>query len=388
MRNRFYNRKKSPVSHSLETEIPISLNFSVAPTICNVSLAILKYDKDFAHSFTFDDCLISALTSGYKVLAGGVADDSITYPALYYTDGCGNSKLFRAGIAYYTVNSSGSDIHISTPSYLSYSQINTLKSAGWSIMNHSWSHANGTGDTPGYSGVGHPTYAVEIENNRLALVANIGEAWPHFIVPAGDLAYDPYVVAAGMKAIYNQAGANYYGGTGGFQLDGIGFESPMRIFRVFRQETDTYPTVKNFIDAVASKSINGAKFWFNDATHSLTPALFNGGMTVADFASYMGYVASTYGAAGSDRVWMAPLQDVWEYVNLRENTRLEIPLFTTTTQAVISLFHAVPTTDSKTFGWTLKITSDQNISSVSVPTGYAATFKGTGTNKIINVEKV
>lgn len=387
MRNRHSNRRKSLPSRSEESVIPLVINFVSAPTTCVPSLAILKYDKDFAHSFTLDDSLISALTSGLPVLSGGTAGDGLTYQPLYYTDGCGNNKLFRAAIAFYAVNSSGLDLHINTPSNLTYAQLNTLKDSGWNIISHSWSHANGSGNTPGYPGVGKPTYSVEIDNNRTTLINNIGEYWPHFIIPSGDLNYDAVATTSGIKCIYNQAGTQYLGGNGGLQIDGIGFESPMRIFRVSRQETDTYPTVKSNIDTVASKAINGAKFIFNDFTHTLTTSLLAGGMTIADFASYMGYVASTYGASGTDRVWMAPLQDVWEYVNLRENTRIDTPLIYGN-YAVSALYHTVSNSDSKTFGWTIKINSDQNISSINPISGYNITFRGTGSNKIINIDKI
>ena len=379
------NRKSSPDYASSQTSIAVTLNFTIAPTIVKNSLATLKYDKDFAHSFTFDDALSTAITSGLPTLAGGTADDAVVYPALYYTDGCGNNKVFRAASAFYTVNSSGVDLHNGTPSNLTYAQLTTLYNAGWDVINHSWSHANGTGNTPGYS-LGHPNYPIEISNNAAAMVSGIGFTWPHFIIPAGDINYLPDAILAGMRCIYNQAGSMFYGGSAGFQIDGIEMERPFELFRISRQETDTYPTVKSFIDIVAGKSINGAKYWFNDFTHSLTASLFNGGMTIADFANYMGYVASTYGAAGTDRVWMAPLQEVWEYIYLREKTILGVPLISGSS-ATFSVNHNVASSTARRYAWTIKITSDQNVSSVTVPTGYTATFRGTGTNRIINIEK-
>ncbi len=383
---KLYGRKLSPDYFSDNLEIPISFSFSATPAYCNVRLATLKYDKDFAHSFTFDDSLVSAITSGYPILAGGVADDGNTYPALYYTDGCGGNKVFKAASAFYTVNSSGTDLHNGTPSNLTYTQLKTLYNAGWDIINHSWSHANGTGNTPGYS-LGRPNYSVEIENNRLAIQNNIVQDFPHFIIPAGDMNYLPAILSGNTVAIYNQAGAVFYGGSTGFRLDNIGMERPLKLFRVSRQETDTYPTIKANIDSIAALSINGAKYWFNDFTHTITSGLTNGGLTISDFSSYMGYVASTYGAAGSDRVWMAPLQEVWEYNNLRERTVVGVPIINGL-NSNFSLYYNVSSLISRRFEWTIKVDTNQNITSVNVPYGYTNTFRGTGNTKIINISKL
>jgi len=260
-----------------------------------------------------------------------------------------------------------------------------LYNAGWDIINHSWSHSNGSTNSPGRAALGHPDYPYEISQSFAALNTAGIPTWPHFIIPGGDMNYLPDVISAGIKCIYNQAGASFYG-SGGFQLDGIELEKPFKLFRKSLESTDTYPTIKGLLESFASSCTNGKKGWYNDFTHTLTTTLFSGGITIADYASYMGFIASTYGATGSDNVWMAPLQEVWEYNNLKENTRLTVPNIVGSS-ASFSINHNVLTTNSRRFCWTIKITADQNISSVTVPSGYTSTFRGTGSNKIINIEK-
>ena len=91
----------------------ITIQFAATPTATpSVSKAILKFNKDFAYSFTFDDATIDAFTLGMPVLNGGfVSQIGVTYPPLFTTDGCGNDVPFGAGIAWNSANLFNVDVH-------------------------------------------------------------------------------------------------------------------------------------------------------------------------------------------------------------------------------------------------------------------------------------
>ena len=115
---------------------------SASSTTPSVSKAALRYDKDFAYSFTLDDGTADAFTHALPLLQGGVIKDfESTFSPLYYTDGCGNDIVFKAGIAWNSANSQGVDTHTGdVKGYLSWGQLDTLYNAGWDVFNHSFSH--------------------------------------------------------------------------------------------------------------------------------------------------------------------------------------------------------------------------------------------------------
>ena len=121
----------------------ISVFFTMTPASTpSVSKAALRYDKDFAYSYTFDDATIDAFTAALPVMRGGlVSGNGATFPGLFYTDGCGNALPFCGGIAWNTANQYGIDVHTgNVAGQLRWGQLDTLYEAGWDVMNHSYSH--------------------------------------------------------------------------------------------------------------------------------------------------------------------------------------------------------------------------------------------------------
>ena len=71
---------------------------------------------------------------------------------------------------------------------------------------------------------------------------------------------------------------------------------------------------------IADKSTNGGNhYWFSDYGHKVgnsgEPFI---GITIDDFRDYMIYLEDTYGRDGSDRIWVAPVQEVYEYILVRD----------------------------------------------------------------------
>jgi hypothetical protein len=92
----------------------LKITFASPPSSVSVSKAPLRYNKDFAYSFTMDDGYISQYKVALPLFKGGTIPGSLSTPigdqggdgsfspGLFYTDGCGNDIPFRAGLAIYS----------------------------------------------------------------------------------------------------------------------------------------------------------------------------------------------------------------------------------------------------------------------------------------------
>lgn len=366
--------------------IPISITFAGTPTSPTVTKAPLKYDKDFAYSLTLDDTHETAYTNMFKLMGGGTAEDAVAYPGLKFTDGCGNDIFFRGTIGYNQVNAIPTDLHINTPSYLWYSPLYEMFKAGWGIVNHSWSHTTGTTNSPGYPGLGVPKYDIEITNNNTSIKNATGiNASPQFVIPTGDINYVQPAIDAGILAIYNQAGTGFVGGTAGIRVDNADLIRPLKLLRVTRDDSNsTGANIMNDIIAVAAASVSGVKYWYNDFTHRTPLTTFGGSTLFATMVTYMQYLEANYGKTGSDRIWVASLEEVYEYIRTREDAVISTPVLNGNTLTFNITYTNQPLFRFKN-ALTLKVSSDQNISSITTPYGINTTFRGTGSNRIINI---
>ncbi len=382
----------SPVYPYQVKTISVVVNFSGVPSTYSVNKAVLKYDKDFAYSFTVDDGLYSAFLNVYPVYNGGQANDGITYSGFTYSDGCGNVKKFKAGCAIMSVNSVGASLRAAGngSGYLNVSNVQTLYTAGWDILNHSWSHAAGVSNTPGYV-LGRPNYPIEITNNvaefNSYLSAVTGSTFNHFVIPTGDANYTQPCVDYGMIAIYNQSGSDFLGGASGYKIDGTELNRPLKLFRTSLDTSSQMSALTANILGISANAINGAKYWVNEFTHNVIVGGEAGGLALNFFTGYTNYLYTQHGSVGSDRMWMAPLQEVYEYIRFKEDSTITTPTLNGT-QLSFDIQHSFDNYILRRFAITLKINSNQDITSVVVPTGYSSSFRGTGNNKILNIEKL
>jgi hypothetical protein len=361
----------------------IAIQFAATPSPTpSVSKAVLRYDKDFAYSFTLDDATNDAWTTALPVLKGGVVRaNGASFSGLFCTDGCGNNVPFRAGIAWNTANQLGVDVHTGNVSdQLTWGQLDTLYDEGWDVMNHSFSHK---------SRWVHPTmtatdYTNEVEQNSVAVRNKTKKRleMPVFVVPANDDAYHPYAFAAGHKILFDQSASTT--GYGGLRVDGTPNLYQLKIHRMYLN--DVYQrTVPQFIDTVALKSRNGEKRWFNEFSHrvddfSTTTTSYN----FYYFKAHLESIANQYGKAGTDRMWMAPLQEVYEYLVVGQTANYTSQLVGNRMDVTFDI-RQIPTWVRRK-AVTLVVNSTTDFTSVTVPAGVKMTFKGTGTQKIINLD--
>ena len=343
----------------------LTVTFAEVPTVLDIQKAPLRYNKKFAYSLTLDDGLRDAYTCAFPLLNGGyVAGNNTTYPGLFYTDGCGNDLKFKSGSAWYSLGGSMNDLHINSTNYLNWNELQNMLTAGWNVYNHSLQHAAGPGTD----------YDYQILENTKYIRNKTGYTTRHFMVPSGDQGYVEPAFANGMVAVY----ANN-GGYSGYP-NGLNVKDPLNYgsFKMFRRFLyDDYYNPSNIcqhIDNAANLSTNGNYYWYNDFTHRVDFQTYGGSLVFPTFEFYMNHIANTYGKNGSDCIWVAPLQEVFEYLQVRDLSVLSTSL--SGNQLQIAIDRSFLPDSLLRYALSFVISSDADIVSVVANQPATITFKG------------
>jgi hypothetical protein len=332
----------------------IIIEFAQTPTQLSIEKAALKYNKDFAYSLTLDDGKIDGYTYAYQFFNGGYIEDmGQSYPGLFSTDGCGHDIKFTAGIAWNSVSHSFNEIHINTPDYITWNEINEMYQGKWSILNHSYSHA----------AYGETDYQFQVVENNNVVLDKTGVKMRHFVIPSGDLDYIHFAFDANMYAVYSNK-SQFNGYPSGIDIDPPFDTYQQKIYRRFLND-DNYDqsNIADKIDEIAQSSTNGNHKWFAEFTHRVRNTTTGGSLIFPTFEYYMNHIEQEYGKSGSDRVWVASLEDVYDYLLIRENTELNYTIEGNTAHVYLN-FNNIPN-DIREYFLSLNIDADQDIISVS-----------------------
>jgi hypothetical protein len=360
----------------------VVIHFDNIPTTSTnaslVSKATFKYNKDFAYSFTFDDATVDAFTCAYPIFNGGkVTNINTNYDGLFYTDGCGNNIPFRAGIAWNTASIYGEDVHTGNiKSALTWGQLDTLIDSGWDVFNHSYSHKSRWFNT-----LSRTDYINEIQQNIAAVKQKTKRKLElnTFVVPSGDDIYQDIALEMGQKIVFDQQGD--IKGIGGLTItDNMSLDK----IKLHRQLVEENFFTSYRFENLIKLSQNGNHIWYNEFTHRIDYFQGENAFNFYTFNSYMKNIAESHGKNGTDRVWFAPLQEVYEYLLTRQNI-----IYTTAANGKDLNINFDQKNVPK---WlrrnvlTMIVNSETNFSRVDVPAGVKVTFKGIGKNKIINFD--
>jgi len=300
-----------------EKKITLTLNQSVE--FVHVSKSALKYNKDFAYSLTVDDGSIWDYYITFPLINGGESgfppidpeqpwfdfpdDPHIQEPGFFYDDGCGNEVKFKAGLALNTelATNNLTDYHIT------WDNIREMYNSDWDVFGHSHTHCN----------VGC-NFHNEVEVNRDVLEENLEFTPTHFVVPSGNSDYYDPAFDNGMVAVYDQ----------GFQLpgfQGLQVDGPMNydefVMHRYPIEASEIPYGDD-LNMVVDLSGDGDHYWITEFAHSIGHP--HGGeyfikVEYDHFKTYMNNIENQYGKPWSDKkVWMAPMQEVYEYMRVRD----------------------------------------------------------------------
>ena len=293
-----------------------------------IAVSPLKYNKHLAYSFTLDDGYRSAYLTAFPLLNGGkISNSSInewkidqggdgtTSEGLFYSDGFGNKIPFKLALA---VNGGSIRNLPENRGHLSWPEIKEMYNAGWDILNHSFHHATKHGTN----------YKTEVTENTTSIKQNLDFTISHFVVPGGEgdekyyLEYEKEALVNGNLSV-----ASYYGVGPVFKVDSKVDLDKMISARTFVQsskDTITFKTMDHYLKTLDSISKQPNTVWFNEFTHGTgNTNLWNLSMRFPDFKYYMTTLANKYGAKGNDSIWMAPWQEVYEYIWLRDRTKVD-----------------------------------------------------------------
>jgi len=293
-----------------------------------ISVAPLKYNKHLAYSFTLDDGYCSAYLTAFPLLNGGKISkssinewkidqggDGTTSEGLFYSDGMGNKIPFKLALA---INGGSIRDLPENRGHLSWAEVKEMYNAGWDILNHGFHHATKHGTN----------YLTEVTGNATSIKQNLDFTMSHFVVPGGE-GDEKYYLEYEKDALNNGhfSVASYYGVGPVFKVDSKVDLDKMISARTFVQsskDTITFKTMDRYLKTVDSIVKQPNTVWFNEFTHGTgNTNLWNLSMRFPEFKYYMTTLANKYGLKGNDSIWMAPWQEVYEYIWLRDRLKID-----------------------------------------------------------------
>ncbi len=373
----------APVSIQVIPTLPeghllVTMTFDQNPSSITFKKAKLRYNKDFAYSVSFDDGLADAYTCAFKLMSGGYS--SVTqqsYPGLFYTDGCGNSIPFKGSLMWNSVSSSFSDIHINTPGYVSWVQLNEMLDNGWGVVNHSYSHSTDPLVT---------NFLYQITANDSAVFNRTGIRMNHFVAPGGNnsVGYYPLAWETGIKCAYSRS-ASFGNPNGANVTNPLNYNQPL-IYRDYKiDDTHNTANILNGINACANQSGNGNHFWYNDFTHHVHPQHYGGSLLFSLFKFYLDSVAAMYGENGSDRIWAASGVEVFEYLKLRDSSNVTWSWFGNQLRIMIDRTN-IPDSLIR-YAMSFLVDADANVTSVTCnDPAVLMTWRCNTPEKLLNIE--
>ncbi|MFZ4648411.1 MAG: InlB B-repeat-containing protein [Patescibacteria group bacterium] len=371
----------------------ITITFAATPTpgLTTVTKAPLKYNKDFAFSYAADDGYIEGYNPIYHYFNGGyISADGSTVGGLYYTNGAGYRIPFTGSFNWFSNSGTTfSDLHVNTPSNMTWDNLRETYASGWEPINHGWTSINTPDPTstiinyPAPHGPSTIDYSYEVSQNTLRLFQELGVTVKHFGLPNGDKNYTSAAWANGMKTVYEGQTTSALEEKGVNVTNSVSLSNLLIHRFYFEENKSTNANMKAYIDNLANESRGGNKFWGVASNHRVVVGAGNGNLSFDKFKYFMDYLENTYGANGDDSVWMASSPEVYEYLSVKQNTVVSSNLVGNV--LTVDLDSSAVDTDLRRYALSLLVSSDATISSISYGSGFTA-HSDNKTTGLINLD--
>jgi hypothetical protein len=249
-----------------------------------------------------------------------------------------------------------------------------MYNAGWNVFNHGYSpEAYGTTD-----------YVYQITQNTAYVKAKCGIELTHFIPPSGDQAFVLPAFENKMLSV-NGNTDDYRGWPDGLRIDQPLDFTRFKLYKLLMCDANHDTTnIMQKISNVAALSVNGQHYWWNDFTHHVGFQSSGSSLMFPLFKYYMENVARQFGITGADNIWMTSMQDVYEYLNVRDNSLVNYTLSGRILTITVD-YTGVPE-NYLTNALSLNLTCDLDFTSVTAVGTNLYTFNGKGGNKLINLQ--
>lgn len=378
----------------------IIITFSSPPTGISIVPTYYRYDKKFALSYGFDDGYLDAYQTALKLMAGGTVvhqDGNIpNYPGLFYTDGCGNNKNFVGtyNLNMNTIISSGTPSAFMSDNILLEAYVRGFELSSQGYMGRAVDYIGWSSDPV----IKEQEILAEISQNYDALKNRIGVKFTNFTQPNNDNTYDPYVINLATQGILKVVGninnalhypAHQY--TAEYWRDRLG----LGISRDFLTWTNAAVTrTTSDFDVIDTKVTNVGTdhAWFTFATHRVnygeTATAPSTTLKFLSFKWLMEGLSSRYGATGNDTMWMATINDVYEYMISARDTIIKHVVVGNTLEITLD-FSKIPS-NFREHCLSFKLSTINNISGIAFQgfdtTSSKINHQGLGNNvALINV---
>lgn len=290
-----------------------------------LSMPILKYDKRFAYSYTFDDDTILAYSRGHLFINKKWQDDEKNYHAgmpkgtggypsktLGYTDGLGIERRFALGVAIWPDSRNQNIDDIMNPTthsankyypYLVWNDIRPMLEFGHEIYFHDV-------DTNGDNTVDGILKGLK-KSQAITLSQLPGHGMKVIAEPNGNhdylLAGERYEDISFMCA----QGANPLG-----LLQNIGFAQDLDLRNKvqFRRYVESTPDANLLMTDISAKATSGLYQWYHDFSHGPSEHQYIKDLYVK--------LNDTFGKDGDDTIWFATLDEVYEYWFVRRYAKI------------------------------------------------------------------
>ncbi|HOI32662.1 MAG TPA: hypothetical protein PLC47_07845, partial [Bacteroidales bacterium] len=349
----------------------IMVSFDQAPTNVEVAKAPLRYNKKFALSFHTDNGIEDVYTLGFPFFTG-INENGTNYPGLFYSDGCGNAISFKLSNSVYSYNGfNNEDMHQPGNSYgsVSWPQLQNMVQNGCAVFNQGFtSDASTDPDFMNYSINRNESYV-----RRMLYNATPGGLRTRVFVNPNGISDYTSVAHENDYKIALRIGGDIIGNNGADVNAFAGWDQNLELNRLQVQNTN----VLNLATTMANADGN---WWAPVFTQSIVEDY-----PQANFFNDFNTIASNYGIAGQDNIWMASEEEILDYLRIRELTTLTYNVAGNT--LLILLQGEIPT-DQRFYPLSLTINAEgAAITNININGGTNNTYNGVGTsNSLINLE--
>lgn len=319
-----------------KVELEIDCGAAIDPEAVTVAFPPLKYNKQMLVSFTTDDanassfCRVWAGINGRPVsnkfyhanhlAAGDIPDeivDTTLNKTLGYTDGCGNERRFRHGVAIWPFCAANGNVMMDTTNPVDPTANNTYRFMTpylqWGDVREMLKY----GVSLYYHNIGTEIFGSDkiVENVVAGLRADcertierVGRGIKILARPDGNNTFIEAATASGQilfSVAENSPAADILPLSGSELFKAVG----MRFFPNTEGGTTTeQESVKTKFAAEYAKAPDQRK-WFHFCCHTAT----------LDWVNLLVWFNDNYGKDGSDDIWFANIDEVYEYMHARRN---------------------------------------------------------------------
>ncbi len=349
----------------------IMVSFDQAPTNVVVAKAPLRYNKKFALSFHADNGIEDVYSVGFPFFTG-INEGNTSYPGLFYTDGCGNPISFKLSNSVYSYNGfNNEDMHQPGNTYgkVTWPQLQNMIQNGCAVFNQGFtSDASTEPDFMNYSIKRNESYIRRMLYNAIPG----GLRTRVFVNPNGISDYTSVAYENDYK-IALRIGGDIIGNNGADVNAFAEWDQNLELNRLQAQNT-------NITNLAATMANADGNWWAPVFTQSIVDDY-----PQATFFNDFNTIASNYGIAGQDNLWMASEEEILDYLRIREQTTLTYNVAGNT--LLILLQGEIPT-DQRFYPLSLTIEAEGAvITNININGGTNNSYNGTGTsNSLINLE--